>query len=352
MDKYIIRCIINDDKEHNRRVTSMTPDHVLQAEIDALRTQHTDTQTLYREVCTLLFFRHGITPTANRLYQLVRKGSMSAPAQALSSFWETLREKSRVRIEHPDLPDSLREAAAELTATLWREAQASADAALHALQDEARAEVARAQADAEASTARSAAMAATLETQRLRLEEQAAQLRQLEQALAHAQGVRATLAQQLEDAAAQRREQQLAMEHVQDAFAAEREQHRAATRQAQERHDADLKRALLEVDRDRTTAARLQKELAQVRQEMQTQAQQRLDEVQRLTDALAQQRQQTDEAHAALQEARHARDHMAERLDRALATQATPAPSPRPRPSTLRTTAFVNAKSAIRRTRR
>jgi hypothetical protein len=62
----------------------------------------------------LLFFRHGITPTANRLYQLVRKGSMSAPADALARFWATLREKSRVRIEHPDLPAELQSATGDL----------------------------------------------------------------------------------------------------------------------------------------------------------------------------------------------------------------------------------------------
>ncbi|MFD2274300.1 DNA-binding protein [Undibacterium arcticum] len=53
----------------------------------------TQTQDLYREVCVLLFFRYGMTPTANKLYQLVRKGSMTAPAEALNKFWEDLREK-------------------------------------------------------------------------------------------------------------------------------------------------------------------------------------------------------------------------------------------------------------------
>jgi hypothetical protein len=79
-------------------------------EIDRLREQFPHTQDLYREVCVLLFFRYGIIPTANKLYQLVRKGSMTAPAEALNKFWEDLREKSRVRIEHPDLPDSLKTA--------------------------------------------------------------------------------------------------------------------------------------------------------------------------------------------------------------------------------------------------
>ena len=87
---------------------------IISDEILRLRAQHPETQDLYREVCVLLFFRHGITPTANRLYQLVRKGSMSAPAEALAKFWATLREKSRVRIEHADLPEDLQGAAGEL----------------------------------------------------------------------------------------------------------------------------------------------------------------------------------------------------------------------------------------------
>ena len=72
--------------------TVETTEKRLLAEIEALRLQYPDTQDLYREVCVILFFRHGITPTANKLYQLVRKGSMSAPADALNRFWEMLRE--------------------------------------------------------------------------------------------------------------------------------------------------------------------------------------------------------------------------------------------------------------------
>ncbi len=106
--------------------TLETTEKRLLAEIEALRAQYPDTQDLYREVCVILFFRHGITPTANKLYQLVRKGSMSAPADALNRFWEMLREKSRMRIEHPDLPESLRDAAGEMVGALWQRAQAEA----------------------------------------------------------------------------------------------------------------------------------------------------------------------------------------------------------------------------------
>ncbi len=96
------------------------------ADIEALRARCQDTRELYREVCALLFFRYGITPTANRLYQYVRKGSMSTPAQVLSAFWDELRARARVRIDHPGLPEELRETAAELVLQLWDKARHSA----------------------------------------------------------------------------------------------------------------------------------------------------------------------------------------------------------------------------------
>src|ERR1700692_4769853 len=115
-------------------------------DIEAPRAQFPQTQELYREVCRVLFFRHGITPTANRLYQLVKKGSMSAPAEALARFWATLRDKSRVRIEHPDLPAELQSATGELAAALWPRAVDLEQEQLPAAQLEAQVSVAEAQA--------------------------------------------------------------------------------------------------------------------------------------------------------------------------------------------------------------
>jgi hypothetical protein len=53
---------------------------------------------------------------------------MGTPAAVPGEFWAELREKSRVRIEHPDLPGDLRDAAGELVATLWTRATATASA--------------------------------------------------------------------------------------------------------------------------------------------------------------------------------------------------------------------------------
>jgi len=110
----------------------MNPEAEIDAEIDALRLKFPKTRDLYREVCALLFFRYGITPTANRLYQLVRKGSMGTPAQVLAEFWRDLRERCRVRIDHPDLPEELRQASGELVMLLWERAQGEAASSFQA----------------------------------------------------------------------------------------------------------------------------------------------------------------------------------------------------------------------------
>ena len=100
----------------------MSEESEIQAEVEALRERFSDTKALYREVCALLFFRYGITPTASKLYQHVRKGSMSAPVEALAKFWEDLRGKARVEIDHPDLPKALKEAVFQLFFFLWTQA--------------------------------------------------------------------------------------------------------------------------------------------------------------------------------------------------------------------------------------
>jgi len=101
-----------------------------------LREQFSNTRDLYREVCALLFFRYGITPTTNKLYQFVRKGSMSVPTEALSNFWKELREKSKTRIEQPDLPEDIGNMAGEMMAKIWSKSQISAHESLTTLRSE------------------------------------------------------------------------------------------------------------------------------------------------------------------------------------------------------------------------
>jgi len=240
-----------------------TSDQQLRADIERLRAEFTDTQDLYREVCVLLFFRHGIAPTANKLYQLVRKGSMNAPAQALATFWEQLREKSRIRIEHPDLPEELKTAAGELTAALWSKAQHIAQASLSSFQAEAQATVVESKAATASAEARAAQVANDLNVAQDDARQKAEQVAQLQQQLATASANGASLSAQLDGA---RHDQSLLKVELANArrdFASELAKLRDSVKLADDQFQAAERRALLEIDRERTAAKQLRKDLDQ-----------------------------------------------------------------------------------------
>lgn len=242
----------------------------LLADIDALRAQFPQTSDLYREVCILLFFRHGITPTANKLYQLVRKGTMSTPAEALNQFWQDLREKSRVRIEHPDLPEGLKNAAGELTAKLWTLAQEQAGASLAAFRQDSQAAVIAAEvALVAARTERDAAIHALQEAQDAHQKSnQLAEKRieTLDQQIAAANSLQASLDTQLAQARQEISAQHQRMEDARREFGAELSALHATTQLAEERFRASETRSLLEIDRERTHSGKLQKELDAMRE--------------------------------------------------------------------------------------
>lgn len=241
--------------------TDITNEKRLLADIERLREQFPQTRELYREVSILLFFRYGMTPTANKLYQLVRKGSMSAPAEALNKFWEDLREKSRVRIEHPDLPETLKIAAGELTAALWSNAQAQAHETLASYQSEAQTAVLETNAAlAVAETERDTSIQMLKETEKA-LTEARERVSTLDQQLAAAGATHAALESQLNQTKAENTTHQKHLEDARRDFTAELEKLHAAAKLADERFRAGETRALLEIDRERSVVAKLQKEL-------------------------------------------------------------------------------------------
>ncbi|KWU17760.1 DNA-binding protein [Burkholderia cenocepacia] len=241
----------------------------LQADVDALLAQGGETRALYREVCGLMFFRHGLTPTANKLYNLVRRGTMSTPAEALKQFWDELREKSRVRIERADVPEGVLAAAGELVAGLWRQAT---DAALESL----------ASARAEAETAKREA-ARSVEAIR-------AELQRTEEALAHrtegllalqtryqerdeevaaSRATHETMTARIAELEAESRALRQAQADDQKRFSAKLEEMATNAQRTEQRAEASEKRALMEIDRERTLATRLQKELDALRAQAQ-----------------------------------------------------------------------------------
>jgi chromosome segregation ATPase len=243
-------------------MTAATPkDAELSRDVDALRERFTQTQELYREVCALLFFRYGITPTANKLYQLVRKGSMSAPAGALSTFWEDLREKSRIRIEHPDMPEALKDATAELVATLWVNAQDAAHSSLAAFRDEAQETVLQAKAATSAAQAERDTHKLAAERVIKDLDSTNIQLSEVREELAGAHAAIELLHTQLDAAKRENSDLQHHLKEARREFSAELDKLRSSAQLAEERSRSTEKRMLMEVDRERTASAKRQKEL-------------------------------------------------------------------------------------------
>ncbi|BAO92777.1 DNA-binding protein [Caballeronia cordobensis] len=241
----------------------LSDDARLAAEIDRLKVEFPKTRELYREVCALLFFRFGVAPTANRLYNLVRRGTMSTPASVLSEFWAELREKSRVRIEHPDLPKDLSEAAGELIGVLWARAAASAQAELTSLRDDVEARRAEAEQRVVAAREELGRTETALEQRTAALLTAQVEIREFERQQAEEAATRKALEAQIqrlgEEAVARERE----LEKVRDTFSRDLEKLRETANRAEERLRATEKRALLEIDRERSAVAKAQKELAE-----------------------------------------------------------------------------------------
>lgn len=233
----------------------------LETDIEALRERVADTQALYREVCALMFFRYGETPTANKLYQLVRKGSMSAPAKALRDFWAEVRDKTRVDVGQPDLPAEVATAAGELAATLWRLSGDAATAALEVFRQDAQREIAAAREHAQGLAAeRDAAVAAAEQASRDMADVRTENAKLLAR-LVELETAKTMLTDQLGQS---RNESVVASTALSDArreFADELGKLRVMHNQSEQRLAATEKRALLEIDSERIAARQARQEL-------------------------------------------------------------------------------------------
>ncbi|WP_168787640.1 DNA-binding protein [Paraburkholderia aromaticivorans] len=239
----------------------LSPDAALAADIARLKAEFPKTRELYREVCALLFFRHGITPTANRLYQLVKRGSMGTPTAVLGEFWTELREKSRVRIDHPDLPADLGAAAGELVATLWTRASTSAEASLDALRAEVEAQRAESQQSVNAARDELGRVETALEQRTAALLAAQVEVRNLEKAQTEGYAQRQALEGDLTRVRATLAAREREIVEVREGFSRDLDKQREAAGRAEERLRASEKRALMEIDRERGSAAKVQKEL-------------------------------------------------------------------------------------------
>lgn len=285
------------------------------ADIESIKASNLDTQSLYREVCVILFFRYGITPTANKLYQYVRKGSMSAPAEALNKFWEDMREKSRVRIEHPDLPDSLKTAAGNLVCTLWSQAQTTAQDSLQTFRQDAEAAIEEARTSADFAEAKQMSVQRELEMVRESFKETLERTLQLERDLSAERATNESLETQLAAAGRQQVTMELALVSARKDFSGELTKLREALLRSEERFEASEKRAMLEIDRERNLSAKLQKDMLLLRQNLNEVEERHRREIGTVQNDLAETKQSLGVVEGALQQSRCTYQQQLEQLD-------------------------------------
>uniref|UniRef100_UPI003F4975A0 DNA-binding protein n=1 Tax=Cupriavidus necator TaxID=106590 RepID=UPI003F4975A0 len=249
-------------------------DAALQADLAELRGRFPETRALYREVCGLLFFRYGVTPTANKLYSLVRKGSMGTPAEVLQAFWQELRGRTRVTIDHPDLPDALKDIAAGAVQTIWQAANEAATGELATLRAEARHAASVAEAERDAARTETAAAQEEVAALSAQLAEAREAHAAVQAELAAERQAHAATQARLEAGRAELDAAGRQLVELRTQFSTELERAREAVTLAQERAEATERRALRELDAERTarqqserTAEALRGELVAARSE-------------------------------------------------------------------------------------
>jgi chromosome segregation ATPase len=243
-------------------------DSAVQVDVEALRNRVSDTRALYREVCGLLFFKYGTVPTANRLYQLVRKGSMGVPGEVLAQFWVDLREKSRVKIEHPEMPDVIKQVAAEAVQGIWEAAAAAATDQLAAVRADVelrahQAEVQRQQTQTALDYARR-----EIAVGQEKFEELGRELAETQERLQAERAAHAATGAHLQETRRQAEERDRQLTEARAQFSTELEHARQQVIDAEARAAATERRVMLEFDSERTLRHKGEKLIEELRAEL------------------------------------------------------------------------------------
>ena len=233
----------------------------VQADIDALRERFPRTADLYREACGVMFFRYGVMPTANALYQFVRKGSMSVPTEALRRFWSDLRERARVDLQHADLPDQVKQSAGQLVGEIWTLARHAAEESIADLRQTAAAEREVVLAEKAALEEQAAELSLQLEDARTRIASAAATIAQQREELSAGAAVERETQKRLAESRVETERLQGIIDSMSTAHATEIDKITGRVLQAEQRCTDLEKRTLVDLDRERTMASKLQKEL-------------------------------------------------------------------------------------------
>ena len=94
----------------------------IRQEIELLKEQGARRQVLSLHACHRLFFDFGIKPSVVSVRELTAVGSAGDIPRDIETFWQQIRQASRVRIGQGAIPESLEGAAGELLGALYQSA--------------------------------------------------------------------------------------------------------------------------------------------------------------------------------------------------------------------------------------
>lgn len=214
-------------------------------QVASLCEQIKDTRELTRAVANLLF-QEGERPTASRVLQLTRRGSMVTLNDEMAKWWDELRAKLDVRLVNPNIPAALLEKQGNLLGEIWDMAMSQARAEMQVYREEADQKVAN--AEAVRSVAESFA-----EEQRQAAESAHARREETEQLLAAEHSARISAEGEAEHWRTQAESSALALERSRADFTTQMDAQRAALERAEQQFNDMRRQNLLEIDSLRTS---------------------------------------------------------------------------------------------------
>ena len=204
-----------------------------------------------REVANLLFFGHGIYPSAQLVRHFTQQGSMGDIGADLTAFWQDVREKARVRVDGAGLPDDVVGLAGDLVQRLWSLALAKAAADLSA-------DKADLEERAEAANRRSMELLARVQQIEAELKDAQAQAARLAGELGSERDARAAAEQAVSKANLQAEQEREKRSVAEQRFVEELRDERESRARSEDRLAGETRFAKIQIEEARSSTRELQ----------------------------------------------------------------------------------------------
>jgi Plasmid replication region DNA-binding N-term len=94
----------------------------IQERMNMLKLESMNTKDLYLKAAKILFVEYKETPSPNRLYQLIKKGSMTTVVEVVKLFWQNMHLEMHNKIHIPDIPVNLQDLTQDYVKNIWGKA--------------------------------------------------------------------------------------------------------------------------------------------------------------------------------------------------------------------------------------